>query len=124
MTFAEFHNALRILASIDRCELIDAGALSDDDTGGWLAFRDDPWRWFVRAGDDEARAVWRIIEARQPKRPLTQDAARAEMRRLEGDAEFRRAYIDRGHPGHAEAVRRMTEVAERANPFAVGKAEG
>ena len=48
---------------------------------------------------------------------LTKDAARAEMRRLEGDVEFRRAYIDRGHPGHNEAVLRMTELAERANPF-------
>lgn len=53
---------------------------------------------------------------------LTQEAARGEMRRLEGDAEFRRAYIDRGHPGHDEAVRRMTELAERANPFAVARA--
>ena len=53
---------------------------------------------------------------------LTQEAARGELRRLEGDAEFRRAYIDRGHPGHDEAVRRMTELAERANPFAVARA--
>lgn len=54
--------------------------------------------------------------------PMTQEAARGEMRRLEGDHEFRRAYIDRGHPGHGEAVRRMTELAERANPFAVQRA--
>jgi hypothetical protein len=53
---------------------------------------------------------------------LTQEAARGELRRLEGDPEFRRAYIDRGHPGHDEAVRRMTELAERANPFAVARA--
>lgn len=53
---------------------------------------------------------------------LTQESAKSEIRRLEGDAEFRRAYIDRGHPGHAEAVRRMTELAERAHPFAVARA--
>lgn len=53
---------------------------------------------------------------------MTQEAARGEMRRLEGDGEFRRAYIDRAHPGHDEAVRRMTELAERANPFAVARA--
>lgn len=53
---------------------------------------------------------------------LTQESAKAEIRRLEADAEFRRAYIDRGHPGHAEAVRRMTELAERAHPFAVARA--
>ncbi len=68
MTFSEFHNALRILSSIDMRELVHAGAISDDDTGGWQSFRDNPWRWFIRAGDDEAAAVWRIIESRQPKK--------------------------------------------------------
>jgi len=68
MTLAEFHNALRILAGIDMRELVHAGAISGDDTGGWQSFRDNPWRWFIRAGDDEAAAVWRIVEARQPKR--------------------------------------------------------
>ena len=64
MTFSEFHNALRILANIDWVELVDAHALSDDDTAGWLSFRENPWHWFILAADDEARAVWRIIEGR------------------------------------------------------------
>lgn len=71
MTFAEFHNALRIMASIDMADLVNAGALSDDDTGGWQAFVKNPWSWFIRAGDDEAAAVWRIIVARQPKKAAT-----------------------------------------------------
>ncbi len=52
----------------------------------------------------------------------TQAQAQSELRRLEADPEFRRAYVERGHPGHGEAVRRMTELAERANPFAVARA--
>jgi hypothetical protein len=52
---------------------------------------------------------------------LTSESARAELSRLEGDASFRAAYLDSGHPGHAEAVRRMTELAQRAAPGAVGR---
>jgi hypothetical protein len=46
--------------------------------------------------------------------------ARAELARLEADKDFRAAYLDRGHPGHGEAVRRMTELALRAAPGAIG----
>lgn len=73
-TFAEFHNALRILANIDMSEMVEAGAIASDDTSGYSAFAADPWRWLIRAGDDEARAVWRIVLARQPKKaggPIT-----------------------------------------------------
>ncbi len=52
----------------------------------------------------------------------SQGQAEAEIRRLRADPEFRRAYVERGHPGHEEAVRRMSELAERANPFAVARA--
>lgn len=47
--------------------------------------------------------------------------AQAELRRLEGDKDFRAAYLDRGHPGHSEAVRRMTELSQKAAPGAVGQ---
>lgn len=50
--------------------------------------------------------------------------ARAELQRLESDKDFRAAYLDRGHPGHAEAVRRMTDLAARAAPGHVGAAQG
>lgn len=79
MTLAEFHNALRILASIDMRELVHAGAISGDDTGGWQSFRDNPWRWFIRADDDTATAVWRIIESRQPKKPDARMAANVHL---------------------------------------------
>jgi len=51
---------------------------------------------------------------------FTPEQARAELTRLEADKEFRAAYLDRGHPGHGEAVQRMTALAERAAPHAVG----
>jgi hypothetical protein len=52
---------------------------------------------------------------------LSSEGARAELKRLEADPDFRTAYLDRGHPGHGEAVRRMTELAERAAPGALGR---
>ena len=55
---------------------------------------------------------------------LTQEAAQAEIRRLEGDREFRAAFLTQNHPGHAEAVRRMTDLQLRANPNAVGQSPG
>lgn len=55
---------------------------------------------------------------------LTPEAAQAEVRRLEGDKDFRAAYLTQNHPGHAEAVRRMTELQVRANPNAVGQSPG
>lgn len=65
MTFAEFHNALRIMRSIDQWELAPAGV--EMDAQQWRRFRENPYVWFMHASDDDARKVWAIIEARQPK---------------------------------------------------------
>lgn len=65
MTLAEFHNGLRILASIDMHELEDCGAIAHGDQSSWLMFRENPWRWFIRVGDDTAERVWSIIQRRQ-----------------------------------------------------------
>jgi len=64
MRFAEFHNALRILISIDRGELVDAGVIAPLDKVEWPKFRDNPWRWFIAASDDQAQRVFAIIERR------------------------------------------------------------
>lgn len=53
---------------------------------------------------------------------LTPEAAQAEMARLRGDPEFLKAWTDRGHPGHAEAVRRMTALGAASNPAAITEA--
>ncbi len=65
MTFAEFHNALRILTSIDQCELEDAGVIKPGDMASWGPFSRDPFRWFIRADDETAAKLWAIIERRQ-----------------------------------------------------------
>lgn len=67
MTFAEFHNALRILTSIDKHELVEAGIIDNSETGHsrWMAFRDHPFRWFILASDTKASKLWAIIERRQ-----------------------------------------------------------
>lgn len=65
MTFAEFHNALRILMSIDRHELEAAGVIKARDHNAWGEFRRDPFRWFIRADDADAPKIWAIIERRQ-----------------------------------------------------------
>lgn len=60
MTFREFHNGLRVLANIDRDEFVAKG-LPDAD---WPSFRDDPWRYFIRASDVMAEGLFEIIESR------------------------------------------------------------
>jgi hypothetical protein len=66
MTFEQFHNALRILLCIDRRELEQIGVIEGpSDNEEWDAFRRDPFRWFIRADDETAGKVWRLIQKRQ-----------------------------------------------------------
>lgn len=62
MTFEKFLNALRIMRSIDLHEIEAAGI--DLESFIWPSFREDPYRWFIRASDKDAAAVWSIIERR------------------------------------------------------------
>ena len=71
MTFNEFHNALRILLNIDLPEFADAvypdwhNEGSDDVlNAAYRKFRDDPHNWFIRAPDNHAKAIWKIVEER------------------------------------------------------------
>jgi len=74
MTLAEFHNALRILRSIDRAEIWDEKIEFDDDPRpghamreehAWNRFRDNPYETFIRCSDKVAAGLWRIIARRQ-----------------------------------------------------------
>ena len=65
MTFAEFHNALRILLSIDCHELEMAGVIKIGDVNAWGEFRRDPFRWLIRADDKAAPKLWAIVQRRQ-----------------------------------------------------------
>lgn len=61
--FAEFHNALRILNSLDLHEINQADVpLSMD---AWDAFRKHPFREFIRMPREDAVKIWGAIEARQ-----------------------------------------------------------
>ena len=67
MTFAEFHNALRILLNIDRDELEEAGVLSTpvfNREDRWKAFRANPYKFFVRADTPTAQKIWGLMEKR------------------------------------------------------------
>lgn len=79
-TIERFHNALRIMRSIDLCELQDKGLMAKanecdwkseakgdgmDDWQAWLNFRADPCRYFVRCGDEDAKKIFEIVESRQ-----------------------------------------------------------
>lgn len=66
MNFADFHNGLRVLSSIDFHELAEAGAITDDLDGEaeWQQFRANPWRYFIAADDSRAEAIWAIIQRR------------------------------------------------------------
>ncbi len=69
MEYAEFHNALRILRSIDQDELVNAGVLPDRDHNAWGEFRRNPFMWFVRAPDTISKRLFEIIKERNEKAP-------------------------------------------------------
>jgi hypothetical protein len=61
----DFQNKLRILNSIDRHELIEAGLMaSERDLIRWQIFRENPHLWLMKADDDRAEKLWSIIEKR------------------------------------------------------------
>jgi len=64
MTLTEFHNALRVLTSIDADELEHAGVIKVNDHNAWGTFRRDPFRWFIRADDATAAKLWEIVKRR------------------------------------------------------------
>jgi len=76
IAFAQFHNALRILRSIDLDELQAAGAFVGaekpaaagiarrdmvDRWNAWVSFRDDPFRFFITCDDETAEKIWVVI---------------------------------------------------------------
>lgn len=65
MSFAEFHNGLRILLNIDRPELEAAGVIKVNDHNAWGTFTRDPFRWFIRADDETAAKLWAIVQRKQ-----------------------------------------------------------
>lgn len=68
--FRQFHNRLRMLLNIDAFEFFEAtGTDGDSDHSAlWEAFQANPWRWFIRASDDEARGLFRIMVDREDAR--------------------------------------------------------
>jgi hypothetical protein len=62
MIFEDFHRTLRLLATVDMQELVDAEAIHEGDLPTWNAFRADPLRWLLRADDDTAHAVWAAMQ--------------------------------------------------------------
>ncbi|KKK78214.1 hypothetical protein LCGC14_2845800 [marine sediment metagenome] len=65
MTLREFHNGLRILLNLDLDELATAGAMEHRDFDTYAEFRTDPFRWFIRASDQRAEAVWSLMQERR-----------------------------------------------------------
>lgn len=68
MTLRQFHNGLRILLNIDCHELVAAGIIQAGDESAWGEFRNDPFRWMIRAPDPAAEKLWTIIESRNGSR--------------------------------------------------------
>jgi hypothetical protein len=64
MKFDEFHNGLRILTSLDRHVLEDAGVIPIGDHNAWGIFRKDPFRWFIRADDAAAHKLFELVQRR------------------------------------------------------------
>ena len=64
MTFAEFHNGLRILLNLDLDGLATAGAMEHRDFDTYAEFRTDPVCWFIRTDTRRAEAIWSLMQKR------------------------------------------------------------
>lgn len=60
-----FHNRLRILMSIDKHELVEAGVLAADDFDGWVNFSKCPYRFFIRRADETVAKLWALVQKRE-----------------------------------------------------------
>jgi hypothetical protein len=64
MTCRDFLNALNSMHFVDRDQAIKAGVLPP--TGaGWNDLTIDPYRWMIRASDDQAEKLFALIQRRQ-----------------------------------------------------------
>jgi hypothetical protein len=63
LSFRRFHNALRILHSLDYHEV----SFLTYDANGWVAFRDNPYTFFLLTNDETAAKIWQAIQKRQPE---------------------------------------------------------
>ncbi len=61
MTFAEFHNGLRILMSIDPQEL--------NNPPWYEEFRRDPYRFLITCSDETAQRIWHVMIKRGVVKP-------------------------------------------------------
>src|SRR5438552_3451741 len=70
MNFREFHTALRVLATLNRQDLVDADAIDQGDAVAWDAFNADPLLWILRADERRAGALWQAMQRRASVLPL------------------------------------------------------
>ena len=73
MTQAEFRDALRILRSIKRWEIEDAGVFNDEEGSDlvWPISHEHRVGAFLFMPDSSANKVWSIVERRMRQRPHT-----------------------------------------------------
>ena len=64
MTRLSFRNRLCVLRSIDRHELVEAGAIGAADFVMWNLFVNNPERFFLLCEDWRAEKIWQVIEQR------------------------------------------------------------
>ena len=64
MTFKEFRNALCILRSIDRHELVEEGCIEETDIFRWPSFRADPYEFLLHADDPTTDKLWALMVKR------------------------------------------------------------
>jgi len=71
MNAAQFRNILVTLMNIDMDELVSAGVIAegnfDNGGGSWRRFNDEPLIFVAKLDDTRLEALWKLVEARQPK---------------------------------------------------------
>jgi len=70
MILREFHSTLRVLATLNMQDLVDAGAIDQSDDAAWNAFKADPLLWILCADERCSVGLWRAMERRASALPL------------------------------------------------------
>jgi hypothetical protein len=58
---------------IERREMEAAGLIKAGNPRSWSDFRRDPYRWLLRLDEDQASALWKLIQAHNVSSPTTKE---------------------------------------------------
>lgn len=73
----EFEDTVRAITSFNMCDFETAGVIQQGDTGAWVDFTRNPFRWVTHLAPPRAEKMWALIDAHRPVRNTEAESADA-----------------------------------------------